>query len=408
MKSTHNSPLVRWFTPAAWSAVALLCLSVSARASNVTVDCTGATPGAFTSITAAVNALDNIGPHTVTVTGPCSDNVSIFRRDRLTIEAFVGQTATVNAANPAGNVFTISGSNNITLRRLVVRGGATGIVISRGSVVQLQGLHIKENTGPGLRADLDSVVSLGGSLADQFVTVSDNAGAGIASDASVLLIAGLTTVENNAGSALNIVGGRAIFNGVQAENLFRGNGFGINLTGTIANFIGQNTIQNNGQSGVQVGSGSADFSTAMVGDALRVNTIEGHTLGVNVAAAGSASFGGPNRIRGNGLGNQDAIFRGGVRIGTVSRVQFTGGTEITDNTGFGVLLDFNGALALNGAVVANNTLGGVRVTRSSVAGFGEGNSFAGNGGSRISCDTTSLIHGPGLVGFGKIDCKNIE
>jgi hypothetical protein len=410
MNSTRTShPTHARLRAGLWVAAVLLCLPAGARAANVTVDCTGATPGAFTSITAAVNTLDPVGPHTVTVTGPCSDNVFVIQRDRLTIQAPTGQTATVSAANPGQNVILISGSNNITLRRLVVRGGTTGVNISRGSTVQLQGLHIKENAGAGLRADLGSVVNLGGAGADQSVAVSDNAGAGIQSDASVMSVAGQLTVERNGGVGLSVVGGRVTVNGVQAENLFRENGSGVNLDGAVANFVGQNTIRDNGGTGVQVVGGRASFDTGVLAGVPRVNTIEGHTLGVNVAAAGAVGFGGPNRIRGNGVGGDpDTLFRGGVRIGTVSRVQFDNGNEVTDNTGYGVFLDFNGAVSVNGTRVANNTGGGVRVTRSSVGGFGEGNTFEDNGGSNISCDATSLIHGAGLVGFGKIDCKNIE
>jgi hypothetical protein len=84
---------------------------------------------------------------------------------------------------------------------------------------------------------------------------------------------------------------------------------------------------------------------------------------VNVAGAGSVNFGGPNRIRNNGVGDPEP---------------------------------------------GEQFRGGVRVARSSVGGFGAGNTFGGNGGPNISCDATSLVHGAGLAGFGKIDCKNIE
>ena len=164
---------------------------------------------------------------------------------------------------------------------------------------------------------------------------------------------------------------------------------------------------------MQVVAGRVGFGANVIAGVPRVTTIEGHTLGLNIAGAGSVNFGGPHRIRNNGVVSDDPDpdprFRGGIRIGTVSRVQFEGGTEITGNTGYGVLLDFNGALSLTNAVVSNNTEGGVRVARSSVGGFGLGNTFGGNGGPHISCDDTSLIHGAGLTGFGKgIECKNIE
>jgi hypothetical protein len=409
MKTTRTSSAPRALPRAAFWAAVILCLQpASARAANATVDCTGATPGAFTSITAALATLDNIGPHTVTVTGPCTESVNIIQRDRLTIQAPVGQTATISPPAPGPTVINIQGSHNIILRRLVLRAGGNGLVVSRSNA-QLQGLHLAENIGAGMVVNLGSVVILGGALPDQFVTVSDNEGPGINSDASVLSVNGQLTVENNAGVGLNVVGGRLTVNGAQVENVIRNNGAGVNLDGTVANFGGQNTIQNNGLTGVQIVAGRVGFNASVVAGVPRVTTIEGHTLGVNVAGAGSVNFGGPNRIRANGGGDDpDAQFRGGVRIGTVSRVQFEAGNEITGNTGHGIFLDFNGALSLTNAVVSNNTEGGVRVARSSVGNFGAGNTFGGNGGPNISCDATSLIAGPGLAGFGKIDCKNIE
>jgi hypothetical protein len=416
MSSRHASSIPRSLLRASFWAVLVLCLlPASARAASVNVNCTAVAPppGVFTSIAAALATLDNTGPHTVTVTGPCTESVNINQRDRLTIQAPVGSPATISPPAPGPMVVNINGSHNITLRNLVLSGGGNGLVVSRGSTVTLQGLLITGNLGSGIVVNLGSVANLGGTLADQSVTVSDNEGNGIGSDASVLAVAGGLTVEDNGGVGLNVIGGRLTVNGGQVGNVFRNNGVGINLDGTIANFNGLNTIQNNGPTGVQVVSGRVGFGGAVVEGVPRVTTIEGHTLGVNVAGAGSVNFGGPNRIRNNGIisdgPDPDPQFRGGIRVGTVSRVQFDGGTEITGNTGYGVLLDFNGALSLTNAVVSNNTTFGVRVARSSVGGFGLGNTFAGNGGPHISCDDTSLIHGTGLTGFGKgIECKSIE
>lgn len=413
MSSRHTSSIPRPLPRASfWAALALCLLPAGARAVSVNVNCTAAAPppGVFTSITAALATLDNAGPHTVTVTGPCAESVNIVQRDGLTLQAPVGSPATISPPAPGPTVINVNGSHHITLRNLVLSGGGNGLVVSRGSTVTAQGLRISGNLGGGIVVNFGSVVNLSGALPEQSVTVSDNGGNGIGSDASVLAVAGGLTVEGNGGIGLNVVGGRVTVNGGQVGNLFRNNGAGVVLDGTVANFAGLNTIQDNGAAGVQVVAGRASFNGAVVEGVTRATTIEGHTLGVNVAAAGSVNFVGPHRIRHNGGGGApDPQFRGGVRIGTVSRVQFDGGNEITGNTGIGVFLDFNGALSLTNAVVSNNTEGGVRVARSSVGGFGVGNTFVGNGGPHISCDDTSLIHGAGLAGFGKgIECKNIE
>ena len=408
--SSHARRLLR---AALLPALLLFLLPASARAAIVIVDCDAVVPppGGHNSINAALASLpDNVGPHTLNVNGTCTESVNVNQFDRLTIQALPGQTATISPPAPGPNAMTILGSHNVVLRRLILSGGGIGLVVTRGSTVQLTAMQMTGNLGAGMGINQGSVVNVGGPPPDQFTTVSGNGGQGISTDASVLIVNGGLTVEENEGPAMNVIGGRLIVSGQQFENVFRNNGTGLSLDATVANFNGQNTIQNNNLAGVQVVSGRVSFSGVIVSGVPRVTTIEGHTLGVNVAGAGSVSFGGPNRIRNNGGGNPEADFRGGVRIGTVSRVQFDGANEITGNTGHGVFLDFNGALALNGAVVTNNTEGGVRVARSSVGNFGLGSTFSGNGGAQISCDDTSLIAGPGLAGLPNkaVACKNIE
>lgn len=411
MKHTP-SPARRLLRAALLPALLLVALTASARAANVTVDCTAAAstpPTFFNSITAAVNSLDLVGPHTVTVTGPCAETVNVQQRDRLTIQSAPAHTAVITP--PGGtNVISIGGSHNITLRGLALSGGGNGLVISRGSTVTLQGVSMTGNMGSGLRVDTGSVVSLSGAPPFPAVSISSNNGTGISTDASELIISGGVTVANNLGLAMAVTGGRLIVNGGTAGNVFRDNGSGINLDGTVANFTGLNTIQNNDLTGVQVISGRVSFGGFDGPGGPFSTTIEGHTLGFNVVAAASVTFGGPNRIRNNGVGNPDAEFRGGIRIGTVGRVQIDGPNEITGNTGPGVFLDFNGALAMSGASVTNNTEGGVRVARSSVGNFGLGNTLSGNGGAQLSCDDTSLIAGPGLAGLPQkaVACKNVE
>lgn len=408
-----SSPARRLLRAALLSAILLALLPAAARAATVNVDCDAVAPppGVFNSINAALATLDNIGPHTVNVTGTCTEVVNIFQRDRLLIQAAPGP-AVISPPAPGPTVMTVNGSHNVILRRLTLTGGGNGLVITRGSTVQLTAVELTNNLGAGLIVSQGSVVNVGGPMPDHLTTISGNGGQGIGTDASVLTVNGGLTVEGNAGPAMNIIGGRLIVSGGQFENVFRDNGTGINLDGAISNFNGQNTIQNNDLTGVQIISGRAAFggSTNPLTGETRSTVIEGHTLGLNVVGSASVGFGGPNRIRNNGVGNPDAEFRGGIRIGTVGRVQIDGPNEIAGNTGPGVFLDFNGALAISGAVVTNNTGGGVRVARSSVGSFGLGNTFAGNGGAQISCDDSSLIAGPGLAGLPNkaVACKNIE
>jgi hypothetical protein len=353
---------------------------------------------------AAIDALDVVGPHTISVTGPCSGNIQITNRDRLTLQGF-GGPATIAASVPNAPAIQISGSRNILIAGLRI-GGGTGIGIIRASTVDVIDVHVDNSGGPGIGVNHGSVVMLGGN-APQAVEIRGSQGAGIGSDSSVIIIRGSVTIENN-GAALNVNGGRLAVNGTQADNVFRNNGGGLNISTARATFNGQNLIQNNGGVGMQVSGGAfATFSAAAGGT--RVTIIEGHgNLGMNIAASAGVGFAGPHKIRQNGASAPpDAPSQGGINVGTTSRIQIDGGTEITNNVGPGLTSRFNGALSVNNAVITNNTGPGLLVIRQSVAGLLGANVIDGNGGANIACDTTSLVYGD-LVGLTGIDCKRIE
>src|SRR5437868_5731499 len=79
-------------------ALLLLLLPASARAANVTVDCDAAVPppGVFHTINAALISLVPAGPNVVTVTGTCTEIISIVQFTNLTIQAPAGQMATIS------------------------------------------------------------------------------------------------------------------------------------------------------------------------------------------------------------------------------------------------------------------------------------------------------------------------
>jgi hypothetical protein len=152
MKNRLISSAPRSLLRAAFWAAFVLCLQpASAWAASVNVNCTAVAPplGVFTSITAALATLDNTGPHTVTVIGPCTESVNIIQHDRLTIQSPVGQTATISPPAPGPTVINVNGSHNILLRNLVLSGGGTGLVVTRGSTVTLQACSSRRTSGPG-------------------------------------------------------------------------------------------------------------------------------------------------------------------------------------------------------------------------------------------------------------------
>ncbi len=438
---------------------ALLLFPCVAWAATVNVDCSGVTPGAYTTIGAALATLDNMGPHVINVTGTCVENVNIESRERLTLAAPPGNWATIVAANPALWTVHVGRSRQVTFLRLTVKGGSVGIRTDSASSVDIQDCIVEGNPGNGIdiseqswirlnkmiirnngMAGLNvsansSVSSWGGGPAPQFIhihnnggnginaigsfvsfdggatTIENNGGNGINANGSFVQINGGGTIEDNAGSGITITGGRLIVNGQVQENFIRGNGFGVNISGAAATFNGQNTIQNNGGTGVQVANGgSAAFNALQLPDgSFRVNVIEGHgTIGLHVAAAASATLSGPNIIRNNGGAGFDLNDEhGGVNVGTVSRIQFFGGNQIINNIGPGVTARFNGAIALGDSVVTNNAEQGLLLIRQSVGVVETGARISSNGAANVSCDTTSLVAGD-LTGISHIDCAKIE
>jgi hypothetical protein len=75
--------------------VSALLAASSASAADLTVVCPGGGPvgpGAYPSITAALNPItNNQGPNSITVSGTCTENVFIFNQNNLTIRNVPGQ-----------------------------------------------------------------------------------------------------------------------------------------------------------------------------------------------------------------------------------------------------------------------------------------------------------------------------
>jgi len=416
-------------------AFALFC-SGTARADNLFVDCSGATPGAFSTITAALNSLplnSTTEPHSIDVSGTCTEVVRMNGRQRVTIQR-AGGAATATIVHPAGplsDVVNLQESRDITLRNLVIQGGGqgvrlivstmrmqgctvensagSGINVNPASTLRLDSSTIQNNGGQGFVIFDGSTVLIGGPSPAGAVTISGNGAAGIRVDRSVLNLTGNVTIENNGGLAINMFGGQLVVNGAQGENIFRNNGGGINVqsaAGVI--FNGQNTIQNNGGSGLQIVASSVTFNETQLPDGTpRVTIIEGHTdLGVNMVRLAELSINGGHKIRNNSSLTVDPVFRSGIRVSRSSLS--VGGAEITNNGGPGILADINSSVALTGgAMVTNNAEEGLRVLRTSVAFFFAPGTLTGNGGASISCDTTALVAGD-LTGITQVNCPRIE
>ena len=342
-------------------AAAIFLLPGAARAVDVSVDC-----DASGSINAALAPLDLQGPHTITVTGTCVENVGIFDRERVTIQAPEGQTATINPGG--GVVVLVSRSHNINLNRLVITGGFFGMILEEGSQVVMESTTIANNARAGVTVFAESTLALSSS------SVRDNGRNGIVVVAgSGLELNGNVTVESNGQSGVHI------------------------LDSSWAGIFG-NIIQNNGAFGV--------FVFHMANLLLVDNTIVGNgATGVRVSETSHGELRG-NTIRNNGAAEPSSP--GGLMLTEQGEAFIEGGNDISNNTGPGVLVTANSTLSsLGGNTITNNTAGGVSLLRQSLGQFFAADTISGNGGANFACDTTSQAAGD-LTGVTKIRCMRIE
>ena len=365
-----------------------LLLPLSGWAANVTVDCSGGTPGAFTSLQAAINSLDLIGPHQITVVGngTCNENVRIVDRQRLTIIAPNGQFIT-SPVGAADDVMTISGSTGITLTLLGFRGGSRGVVINRNSEVSIQGTTIDTNANAGVRVDGNSTASVGG-------LIQNNGGAGINVNDGTITIGGGTQILNNGGNGVVLRRSRGRFLG----NVIHGNSSGVNIVnGSSAEFDAPCMIQNNLFIGVEVADGSsARFFGDVAPDGTPVpNVISGNPfVGLNIPGGQVVMFN-ANQILNNGSGGPP--FNAGVRVDDNASLATVGSgdIQISHNTGPGIDATTGGNVDLTGTVVANNSGDGIRLRGNAQVAFfpPNTNTVNGNGGQAIACDSTSVFFG---------------
>jgi Right handed beta helix region len=412
-----------------------LALPGIGRAANVQVACPGGGPGVYSSVSAALSALDPHGPNTITVSGTCVENIFIDKFERLFIQAAPGQTATITAADPSGIVLQTFQSTGVLLTGLVFQGGSTGVLLNQGSNVTMVSCTMQQNSGDGLDMQMASTlvmesstmqdnqgsglsVAVGSNATlatypNERIRVLRNGGDGIDVDGSFLQVNfGTLDVENNTGAAIAQFGGRLLIfgGGVGDGNLFQGNGEGIDIfEAGSAHFFGRNVIRNNGDVGLQILGSSVTFNGGgtLPDGSLKATVIEGHaTVGVNVVRLGELTMSGPHQIQNNGTAAADPTLRGGIRMIRGS-LALGGGVQISNNVGPGIRADQNTSTSVTNITVSNNSEEGVKVGRQSVAGFFPPFSIVGNPVASISCDATSLVFGD-LTGITGINCNRIE
>lgn len=350
----------------------LLALGGSAQAATITVNCPA-------SIQAAVNAA--MPGDVIQVTGTCTESVFIGDRVHLTIRATTLGSATIVAPTDS-DAFDLQGSRDINFENLIVNGGV-------GSV-----------TGGGIGSFGDSQFSV------RNCTIQNHVDVGVFLDLNSRVTIIGSTIQGN-GDGVDVTGDSAaiIRNSTIVNNLFEG--VFVQDRSSVG-FRRQNQIANNGDTGVFV----FDLSrVAFGGNATFFTTIANNAFAGILLAAQSVLRSGPSKIRGNGC-TTDPRCSGIVAIRN-STVRVSG-TEITNNTGPGILVEQGVDLGINSATITNNSGDGVRIQRISIGDFITDptippNTIAGNGGAAISCDDTSLVVGDvSAVPKKDISCKRVE
>src|SRR5260370_24751055 len=157
-------------------------------ANTVTVDCTGATPGAFLSITAALASLTPAGPNTINVVSNCTEHVLIGNFSQLSIAATPG-TVTVTADNPNGHVLQITDSTAVSIDGLNFTGGH-GVFVVNSRDILIAHASV-QNSSTHRMLTLTSNVDLFN------LTIQNNAGNGISSEGGRVTLDGAAIIASN-------------------------------------------------------------------------------------------------------------------------------------------------------------------------------------------------------------------
>jgi len=346
------------------------------------VGCPGGSGGTYPSINAALNAIGQTGPHTITVTGTCPESVSLSNARSILITAPAPGGATIVGFQDS-DTFDIGLSQDITLQNLEIRGNAAssfgfGVSIFTNSQVNILACNVHDNPDGGVSADSDSAVVLRNTTLQNS---SNGDGLDLTNSSSADM--GInTTIQNNAGVGIFVSHSSII---IRRQNLIQNNAGGVGIFALDVSKVQIQTVV------------PALFTT-----------IQGHS--VNGIQMGDQTMlrmqGGPHAIQGNGFACPTDPTCGGIFAIRNSTLRLAAG-NISGNQGSGISVEQLVDFGLSGTIVSNNTGDGVHIRRISVGEFVGGNTVTGNGQASVSCDTTSEVVGD-LSTFSNIACKQIE
>jgi hypothetical protein len=347
-------------------------LSFAQNENSATIDCSGATPGAFVSIQ---QALLNSPDHTIfTLSGNCTENlVNIARRTDLSF--FANSPVTIQVASPDQQVLIITHSENITFSGPITMTGGQGVLIGSSNGVFFFGVTVQNSGGLGITTSNSQF---------QFITGS---------------------VTGNTRSGVVTSGGTVELDGINISNNGR---LGISAATThLIMSDGNNLppiVSHNGIAGVQLlNSSQGDFTD------LQINNNAGGNFGL-LASTNSAVVMQGGSINGNtGIGvtcvstshcefSQTQISSntgGGIKTATHSELALDGAVQVSGNTGVGVLVDQHSAFTSNGGnTISNNSGDGLIVNALSTLDFVASDTITATGVNlALNCNNGSLVTG---------------
>jgi hypothetical protein len=386
-------------------AMGSLLLPVAAHANGAIVDCTGATPGAFTTITAALASLPKAGPNNITVTaGPCTDNVLVRGFSDLVIQSG-GVPVTINPANPNRRLLNIFESHNVLIEGPLVFNGGTGIVVNQNSTAQFDSITIQNSTLQGIRS-INSILDVSNS------SITNSTRSGIAGLGGSVGVDGGVTITGGAASGIVMLTGHLTLIGGDGtpgtENVISNNAaVGIAVEDTAeADISGDNRVDNNKLTGLTV----VHTSTVIMSGGEILNNLG---VGVHIGETSHGEFD-TVKINGNGsavstnnleLGSGEA---GGMEVVENSDMFIDGAMDVSGNSSNGIFVDESSVLSsLGGNTVNNNAGDGFLIEDLAIAHFFAADTATGNGRFSLQCDDTSLVEGNTST-FTHVRCGRIR
>lgn len=367
--------------------LALLLVPMPLLAANVTVDCSGATPGAFTSINAAMATLDSIGPHTVSVSGTCVENAAISSHDRITLQG--SPAATIQA--PGGVALRVEWSRRVVLRSLTLTGGTRGLWLARHSDAVVESVTI-ENTGNGLIVDDGSIADLGGpNAATQAVLIRNN-NIGAILDGATVWAYGNVTIENNTGPGVDAEDSRLGFLGSPAApNIISNNGGnGLFAHGSSnVDFRGVNQVSGNALNGLFAFENSV---IDVIGNATQSTTVDGNLRSGIVFIFNSSGRVQNAIVTNNGTATNP--LSSGLTVANSSSAIVNSST-ITGSVGPGVIVDSGSMARIFSTTISGGSAEPIRLVTGGILELQTGNTIAGVGKDVVVCDDSAVLFGGG-------------